>query len=244
MSPVNGVFDRTGTVQRPSYHLLLNEVWSLISYRPAAPDPRTLPIGVGHVVLVIPAFLTADTVTKSLRKFLERCGYRAFGWDLGINWGPTDRLLTELRRRLRELRDLEGGPITVIGVSLGGLLARDLACDHPEDIREVITLASPFRLPTASTIEPLFHLCARFYGARIEPRRISNPLPVPALAIYTRSDGVVAWQSCRSDDDHCEAVEVSGAHVTICQNPNVLLLLAMHMAKVGSAERAGAARGS
>ena len=244
MSPVNGVFDRTGTVQRPSYRLLLKEVWSLISYRPAAPDRQALPSGAGHVVLIIPAFLTADAVTKSLRKFLERCGYRAFRWDLGINWGPTDRLLTQLRRRLRELRDLEGGPITVIGVSLGGLLARALACDQPENIREVITLASPFRLPTASTIEPLFHLCARFYSARIEPERISKPLSVPALAIYTRDDGVVAWQSCRSDDDHCGAVEVSGAHVTICLNPDVLRLLAMHMAKVESVKRVGAARGS
>jgi len=244
MSPVNGVFDRTGTVQRPSYRLLLKEVWSLISYRPTAPNPQALPSGGGHVVLIIPAFLTSDAVTKSLRKFLERCGYRALGWDLGINWGPTDRLLTELRRRLRELRDLEGGPITVIGVSLGGLLARDLACDQPENIREVITLASPFRLPTASTIEPLFHLCARFYSARIEPRRISRSLCVPALAIYTRGDGIVAWQSCRSDDDRCEAVEVSGAHVTICQNPDVLRLLATHMAKARRVKRAGAARGS
>ncbi len=244
MSPVNGVFDRTGTVQRPSYRLLLKEVWSLISYRPAAPDPRPLRSGGGHVVLIIPAFLTADAVTKSLREFLERCGYRAFGWDLGINWGPTDRLLTELRRRLRELRELEGGPITVIGVSLGGLLARDLACDHPEDIRVVITLASPFRLPTASTIEPLFHLCARFYSARIEPERISKPLSIPAFAIYTRDDGIVAWRSCMSEDDHCEAVEVSGAHVTICRNPDALRLLATRMAKPASAKRARAASGS
>jgi hypothetical protein len=241
MSPANGVFDRTGTVQRPSYCLLLKEAWSLISYRPDAPDPRTLPSGEGHVVLVIPAFLTADKVTKPLRVFLERCGYRAFGWDLGINWGPTDRLLTELRRRLRELRDLEGGPITVIGVSLGGLLARDLACDHPDDIREVITLVSPFRLPTASTIEPLFHLCSRFYSARIEPGRISKQLSVPTLAAYTRDDGIVAWQSCMSDHNGCEAIEVSGAHVTICRNPDVLRLLATRMAKT---ERASAPRES
>ena len=110
MSPVNGVFDRTGMVQRPSYRLLLNEVWSLISYRPAAPDPQALPSGGGHVVLIIPAFLTADTVTKSLRKFLERCGYRALGWGLGINWGPTDRLLTELHT-LRDLLQSEGARV-------------------------------------------------------------------------------------------------------------------------------------
>ena len=237
MSPVNGLFDRSGSVPRPSYRLLLNEAWSLISYRPAPPDPGTLPLGRGHVVLVIPAFLTLDAATKPLRDFLMRCGYRVFGWDLGINWGPTPRILGELRRRLKELRRLEGGPISVIGVSLGGLLARDLACDHAKDIRKVITLVSPFRLPTASTIEPLVHLCARFYSTRIVPERISGPLSVPALAIYTREDGLVAWQSCAPTADECASVEVTGAHATICRNPDVLRLLAMRLAE-GVSERA------
>ncbi|HEV3175775.1 MAG TPA: alpha/beta hydrolase [Stellaceae bacterium] len=231
MSPVNGLFDRTGTVRRPPYRLLLNEAWSLISYRPLPPDPGTLPSGRGHVVLVIPAFLTADAVTKPLRSFLTRCGYRVFGWDLGINWGPTPRLLRELRLRLKELLRIEAGPITVIGVSLGGLLARDLACDHPDEIREVITLVSPFRLPTASTIEPLFHLCAHFYSSGIDPERIAKPLSVPALAIYTCDDGLVAWQSCAPADGECASFEVTGSHVTICRNPDVLRLLATRLAK-------------
>jgi len=231
MSPVNGLFDRSGTVPRPSYRLLLSEAWSLISYRPPPPDPGTLPDGRGHVVLVIPAFLTPDAATKPLRGFLMRCGYRVSGWDLGINWGPTPRLLGELRRRLKELREVEGGPITIIGVSLGGLLARDLACDHPEDIREVITLVSPFRLPTASTIEPLVHLCAPFYSPEMDTGRIAKPLSVPALAIYTRDDGLVAWQSCAPAADECTSVEVTGAHATICRNPDVLRLLATRLAK-------------
>ncbi len=229
MSPVNGLFDKSGAVRRPPYRLLLNEAWSLISYRPEPPDPRTLPGGGDHVVLVVPAFLTPDAATTPLRQFLTRCGYRSFGWELGINWGPTPRLLGELRRRLKELRRLEGGPITVIGVSLGGLLARDLACDHPEDIREVITLVSPFRLPTASALEPLIHLCARFYSSGIDPERLSRPLPVPALAIYTRDDGLVAWQSCAPTADECASFEVAGPHATICRNPDVLRLLATHL---------------
>lgn len=230
MSPVNGLFDRSGRVLRPSYWSLLNEAWSLISYRPAQPDTGALPVGRGHVILVIPAFLTPDAVTKPLRAFLIRCGYRAVGWDLGINWGPTPRLLGKLRGRLKELRQLEGGPISVIGVSLGGLLARDLACDHPEDIREVITLVSPFHLPTASTIEPLVHLCAHFYSSGIDTERIAKPLSVPALAVYTREDGLVAWQSCAPAADECAGVEVTGAHVTICRNPDVLRLLATRLA--------------
>jgi len=237
MSAVSHLFDRTGAVRRPPYRLLLNEAWSLISYRPRPPDPEALPGGRGHVVLVIPAFLTPDAVTKPLREFLTRCGYRAFGWKLGINWGPTPRLLGALRHRLTELRALEGGPITVIGVSLGGLLARDLACDQPRDVREVITLVSPFRLPTASTIEPLVHLCAAFYSSAIDAARISGPLPVPAMAIFTRDDGLVAWQSCLSDDAQCEVAEVTGPHVTICRNPAVLRLLATRLGRPERADR-------
>src|SRR6202030_3531545 len=93
-------------------------------------------------------------------------------------WGPTPYALDGLRRRLRQLRALEGGPISVIGVSLGGLLVRDLACDCPADIRHVITLASPFHLPTASTIEPLVRLAARLYAPDLDFRRLSSPLPV------------------------------------------------------------------
>jgi pimeloyl-ACP methyl ester carboxylesterase len=231
MSRLSGLFDKTGAVQRPPYRRLLSESWSLISYRPEPPDPRTLPAGNGRVVLVIPAFLTGDAVTKSLREFLARCGYRAFGWNLGINWGPTPRLLSELHHRLKELREAEGGPIALVGISLGGLLARDLACDSPQDVREVITLVSPFRLPTASTLEPLFHLLARFYSAEINPDRVANPLPVPSAAIYTRDDGLVAWQSCTSAEEHPQ-LEVTGAHVTICRNPAALRLLAMRLAEV------------
>ncbi len=229
MSRLSNFFDKTGAVRRPPYRLLLHEAWSLISYRPEPPDPRTLPSGKGRVVLVIPAFLTGDAVTKPLRRFLTRCGYRALGWDLGVNWGPTPRLLGELRRRLKELREVAGGPVTVVGVSLGGLLARDLACDHPADVREVITLVSPFRLPTASTIEPLFHLCARFYSSEIDPSRIAKPLPVPSMAIYTRDDGLVAWQSCTPSVEECAGFEVPGAHVTICRNPAALRLLATRL---------------
>ena len=233
MSLVSGFFDKTGSVRRPPYRRLLNELWSLISYRPDPPDPSTLPRGHGHVVLVIPAFFTPDTMTKPLRDFLTRCGYRVFGWDLGTNWGPTPRLLRELRKRLKELRAIEGGPITVIGVSLGGLLARDLACDHPQDVRDVVTLVSPFRLPTASTIEPVFHLCARFYSSSIDPQRIANPLPVPTMAIYTRDDGLVAWRSCTPSAEDSAGYDVAGAHVTICRNPEALRLIATRLSARG-----------
>ena len=226
----DGIFDRSGIVPRPPYHRLWREARSLFTYRPPAPDSASLPPGDGHVVLVVPAFLTTDAVTRSLRRFLARCGYRPFGWELGVNWGPTAYALDGLRRRLRQLRAIEGGPIGLVGVSLGGLLARDLAYDHAADIRHVVTLVSPYRLPTASTIEPLVRLAARFYSLDIDIERLASPLPVPSTSVFTRDDGIVAWQSCFDDGATCEAVEVSGSHLTICRNPAALRVVAERLA--------------
>jgi pimeloyl-ACP methyl ester carboxylesterase len=195
---------------------LWREAWSLLSYFPAPPDVSRLPRGEGRVVLVVPAFLTTDAVSAPLRRFLTQCG----------NWGPTPRLLAGLRARLSELSGAAGGPIGVIGVSLGGVLARDLAHDRPGDIGQLITLASPCRLPTASTLEPLFRLLARCYSPAIDLARFAAPLRVPTTAIYTRDDGIVAWESCCEHGAGGSAIEVSGAHLTICRNPAVLRALA------------------
>jgi pimeloyl-ACP methyl ester carboxylesterase len=231
MARLDGIFDHSKTIQRPPYRALLSEAWSFLFYHPAPPDPATLPSGNGQIVLLIPAFLTTDFVTKPIRFFLKRCGYRVFGWDLGINWGPTPRVLAGLRRRARELRGLNGGPISVIGVSMGGLLARDLAYDCPDDIRDVVTLVSPFRLPTASTIEPLVRICAPFFSTAIDLERLARPLPVPATAVFTRDDGIVTWKSCTSDDSTCVSVEVTGTHLTICRNPEVLRCVGERLAR-------------
>src|SRR3974390_3043588 len=124
---LRAIFDRTGAIRRPPYTALLRELWSLAAYHPAPPESTDLAPGDGHIVLVLPAFLMNDAATAPLRQFLARCGYRAFGWGLGVNWGPTERLLSDLRARLAELNEMEGGPVSVVGISLGGVLARNLA---------------------------------------------------------------------------------------------------------------------
>jgi hypothetical protein len=228
-SRLDDLFDRTGAVQRPSFARLPKEIWALVAHRSLPPRPADLPPGDGHVVLVIPAFLTAEFLTKPMCRFLSSCGYRAVGWGLGINWGPTDHLAQGLRARLDELYT-ESGPVSVVGVSLGGVMARDLAYDRPREVRHVVTLASPFHLPTASTIEGLFRLCASFQTLAIDPQRLSQNLPVPSTAIYTKDDGVVAWQSCFCDDRDCFVAEVGGPHMSIGQNPAALRVLAMRLA--------------
>jgi len=224
-----GVFDRTGAVSRPGLRHLWREIVSDLTYFPTWPARLGMPDGRGHVVLVIPAFLTNDGVTRKLRKFLNQCGYRSFGWGLGLNWGPTPRLVRDVRRRFVALRDMAGDRVSVIGLSLGGVLARDLAYDFPDDVRQVITIASPFNLPTASVVEPMIHLTTMFYRPAIDIIRLATPLPVPSAAIFSREDGVVAWESCRGCDPTCTNVEVRSTHLSICRNPEVLRLVAARL---------------
>ena len=172
-------------------------------------------------MLVIPAFLTGDAFTAGLRRFLGGCGFRAFGWGLGLNWGPTPRLLEGLEHRLRAL-NREHGPVALLGISLGGVLARNLACERPQDISHVVTVASPFRLPTASTLEPLVRLCARRYSPAIQPPRLLAPMATPTTIIYTRDDGVVAPESCWTGQDGGTVVQLGGAHLTLASNPDAL----------------------
>jgi pimeloyl-ACP methyl ester carboxylesterase len=216
--------------RRPGYGRLPAEIWSLLTYRPAPPSPESLPDGAGKPVLVVPAFLTGDSFTRPLREFLTRCGFRPFGWGLGINWGPTPRLLDGLDRRLSDIRR-DHGTVALVGVSLGGIFARNLAYERPNDISHVATVASPFRLPTAVNLAPLVRLCARRYSPEVQPARLRQPLPVPATAIYTRTDGIVAWDSCFDANSADLCIELSGAHLTLCSNPETLRVLARQLAE-------------
>jgi pimeloyl-ACP methyl ester carboxylesterase len=226
------IFDRTGAVRRPPAWRVFRETFAKFTYFPALPDRLDVPPGRGHVVLAIPGFLNHDFITRELRTYLNQCGYRASGWGLGVNWGPTPKLVAGLRDRLAQLRELAGDRVSVIGVSLGGLLARDLAYDAPDDVRQVITIASPINLPTASTVEPFIRLSARLYRPAIDVARLATPLPVPSCAIFSRDDGVVAWETCRSADPGCVNIEATGPHSAIQRRPEVLRAIAMQLSAV------------
>ncbi len=234
MGKLDGVFDREGRVFRPPRRWLIREFTSV--FLPDAPTVDTAPPvrvdpAEGETVLVIPPFLTPDLLMAPFRDALKACGHRVEGWGLGPNLGPTPRLLAGLRARLDRMVETKGGPVTVLGVSLGGLLARDLAHDRPDRVRQVITIASPFRLPTAANIEPLFHLVAHRYQDGFDFRRLGRPLPVPSLAIYTREDGIVSWESCVSDEPLGTNAEVRGKHMVICGYPEVVRVVSARLAR-------------
>ena len=131
---------------------------------------RAAPRGDGHPVLLVPSFLRGDGHMRPLRRFLRARGYAVYGWRLGANVGPTERALDGLERRLAEIVAREGRPASLIGHSLGGAFARELAKQRPEQVRQLIVLASPIRLPTASQLEPLYRMLARWHSPEfLEP---------------------------------------------------------------------------
>ena len=208
------------TIRRPPRRLLLAEAASLLARRPGTPDPASLPNGAGRTVLVLPAFLAGDGFTRDLRAFLQACGFRALGWGLGTNWGPTPRILDGLNRRLDVLA--RSGPVGLAGISLGGVLARNLAYERAPDISHVVTIASPFRLPAATSIGPLIRVCARRYTRDMDPKRLSLPLPVPSTMILTRDDGIVAPEDCWMTQAGGRVVRLRGPHITLARNPDAL----------------------
>lgn len=168
----------------------------------------------GEPVLVIPGFLASDKSTRVLRRALVAGGYRAYGWDLGFNWGARadlfDRLEAQLDRAARH------GPVSLVGWSLGGVYARELAKRRPEDIKRVITLGSPFSGNLRAN--NAWRLYEMVNGHKVDAPpidvRVHEKPPVPTTAFWSRRDGIVAPASARGRaEERDEAIELDCTHL-------------------------------
>lgn len=204
------------------------------------------PDGFGEPVLVIPGFGAGDLTTKPLRMFLEQKNYTPYGWNCGINVGPRRKLLDDLSRRFHGISKTHGGRrITLIGHSLGGIYARELARSFPDQVSQVITLGSPFgmgRHPEASVplVRAAFELLNYAYNPfshEVVAQQALVPPPVPTTAIYTRSDGVVHWRTCINPDlPQTENIGVRGSHCGLIVSPASMLVIADRLAHGGSGQ--------
>jgi pimeloyl-ACP methyl ester carboxylesterase len=200
------------------------------------PLQRSLPRGDGHVVLVLPGFLASDVSTRPLRRALTRLGYDAQGWGLGRNTGASPRVRDGMVRRLEQLHDRSGRKVSLVGWSLGGVYARELARGAPHRVRRVITLGSPINGdPRGSSADALYRRVNRLEGAPVDwegIRRRRQPPPVPCTAVYSRSDGIVAWRCAQElPAPNTENVEVRGSHCGLGANPGVLRVIATRLAR-------------
>lgn len=230
-------------ISAPGLCLALAEPWRSASefagLLVAAPLLMMLPRGDGHSVMVLPGFGATDTSTMLLRQYLDFLGYRSASWSLGRNLGYA--MLGEAEERLRarvmKIAEVSGGKISLIGWSLGGVMARHMAREYPEAIRQVITLGAPFTgNPAATTVRRLYeHLSGESFDApdvQKTWRSQRAPPPVHTTSIYTKTDGITAWQNCLEiETELAENVEVFGSHIGLPHNPMALYAIAKRLAR-------------
>lgn len=187
--------------------------------------------GDGHAVMIIPGFMGSDSSTKVLRNFLEDRGYTIYDWGLGRNVGRIEDLLV-LVERVEAIYKQTGQPVSLIGWSLGGIYARQLAKQKPQLIRQVITLGSPFRnLTKPNNLEWFYSLITLGKTSKDTHHALLNdfprPAPVPTTAIYTKEDGIVHWDTCLEDEDDLhQNIQVRGSHCGLGVNPTVFSVVA------------------
>lgn len=197
---------------------------------------NSAPRGDGHPVIILPGFLGSDAYNASLRRFLGKLDYQVHGWGLGRNLGPRTGVLEQLENRIDSLLSHYDTPVSLIGHSLGGIFAREMARRFPERIRQVISLGSPFGKGRLGASYP-----ARLYMA-MNPIEEAPPFmeeslheapPVPTTAVYTLGDGVVNWRTTVQFDGHefSQSIQVRGSHCAMTLNPGIWYLLAERLAQ-------------
>lgn len=184
-------------------------------HRPA-PDP--------HAVLVLPGLGSTDRSTRQLRTVLRQQHHWVHGWNLGRHKIWTRESVSAVEDRVEELHARYGAPISLVGVSAGGILARELARAHPERLRQVITVVSPFRHRDGDD-NRIARLLSRVKPGdsdhfRQLPREDDRePLPMPVTSIYSRSDGLIDWRSCLLEPGPGrDNIEIRASHVGAASN--------------------------
>ncbi len=200
----------------------------------ANPWLRKVPRGDGHPVVVFPGLGANDFTTRPLRNFLDRLGYATHPWGEGFNFGPNVDVLERCNAHVRTLFERGAQPVSLIGWSLGGVYARELAKELPAHVRCVITLGTPFTgHPRATNAWRLFELLSGQDAH--DPAmlaQVRTPPPVPTTSIFSRSDGVVSWRcSLNEASPMSENVEVVASHFGMGMNPTVLYAVADRLAQ-------------
>jgi len=167
----------------------------------------------GPPALVIPGFIANDRTTMELRRALAADGWRVHPWDMGWNMGVQADTVERLKARMDAISP--DAPMLVVGWSLGGVFARALALAHPERVKAVVTLGSPFSGdPRANNVWKLYEMIA---GHPVDnppiERRTEKP-DVPTLAIWSRADGIVAPAAARGlVEESDKTVELNCTHM-------------------------------
>lgn len=227
----------TASIQAPGLRHLLMEARApleLAASLAAAPWLLKAPRGDGHPVLVYPGFLASDSSTAPMRRLLQRLGHEVHGWGQGRNLGPRGDTLARALARIAQLHQQDGRRVSLVGWSLGGLYARELAKQVPDAVRCVVTLGSPFVGPLhANNAWRSYQWLHRGQTQAVpQAEELLVPPPMPTSSIYSRSDGIVAWRSSlQAAGEQAESIEVAASHLGLGVNPLALMALADRLAQ-------------
>jgi pimeloyl-ACP methyl ester carboxylesterase len=228
-----------GRLRPPSLFLMLAEARGLFELNTSlllSPLLLRAPRGDGHPVLALPGFLASDLSMAPLRRYLKELGYDTYAWNMGRNLGGVASKRGALRDLLKQIHETTGRKVSIIGWSLGGIYARDLALQLPDMVRSVITLGSPFANDITATNATKLYEALSGEGINDYPEireAIAGDLPVPATSIYSRTDGIVNWRtSLLRPSDTAENIEVYlASHVGLGVNPAALWAMADRLAQ-------------
>jgi pimeloyl-ACP methyl ester carboxylesterase len=229
--------NRTESLKAPGAFLLAMEgraPWELGATLASFPLLRGAPRGDGHAVVVFPGLAASDLSTLPLRAFLAERGYQPNGWQLRFNLGPHGGVLERSLERVREIRRATGRKVSLVGWSLGGIYAREIAKLAPGDVRCVITLATPFTgNPRANNAWRIYELASgQSLDDLDEIQRVRETPPVPTTALFSRSDGIVAWPCCVQESGReAESIEVTASHIGMGVNPFAWYAIADRLAQ-------------
>jgi pimeloyl-ACP methyl ester carboxylesterase len=203
---------------------ILSLYWSLSRLR------REAPKGQGEPVLVVPGFSTGDRWTAKMRSFLGSIGYRTEGCELGEMTGHVSDLSLALLKVTGQFAKRGNAAVKLVGWSLGGYLAREVARDRPELVDRVITLGTPVVGGPKYTASARMLRCRGYdidaMAAEVSQRQ-QTPILVPVAAIFSRVDGVVAWEACIDETTpNVKHYEVVSSHLGLLFNPDVYRLVA------------------
>jgi hypothetical protein len=196
-------------------------------------DWQRAPVGDGHPVIIFPGLGTNGSWATPLKSYCSDLGYAAMDWGRGLNRGPSGDIVTWLDGLAEDVERLISSSrqrTTLIGWSLGGIYAREMAKRLPRRVRQVITIGAPFAGDCEQTNAGWLYRLLN--GKRIKlDRKLADTLraapPVPTTSIYSRTDGVVAWQACcEKAGERIENIEVNSSHIGLVWNPAVLSIVA------------------
>jgi pimeloyl-ACP methyl ester carboxylesterase len=193
---------------------------------PAHPAPRR--------VLMVPGWAFHEVVMSPLARYLRRLGHHATGWGLGTNRGDPEGDTERLLPRIREVAAQSGQPVTLVGWSLGGVIAREAARELPDLVNDVITYGTPVVGGPTFTIGRSHwgeDACARLARA-VDERDRTKPIRAAITAIFTRADRVVDWPACIDRRSPSVLhVEVASSHVGMGFDPDVWRTVAWRLAQ-------------